>query len=109
MGLGLLAVAGDFWQAILLGGVIGFIGGGLVPLGAFAQSEVPDEMRGRGKPDGGKPGFGASHLYPSWLPNGQCRAASLLYTGWHGRGRVWASAGGISWCARCPTGTASGH
>jgi MFS family permease len=47
VGLSLLSVVGDFWQAIVLGGVIGFIGGGLVPMGAFAQSEVPDGMRGR--------------------------------------------------------------
>jgi hypothetical protein len=47
VGLGILAVIGDVWQALILGGLIGFIGGGLVPMGAFAQSEVPDEMRGR--------------------------------------------------------------
>jgi MFS family permease len=47
VGLGLLAVVGDLWPALILGGLIGFIGGGLVPMGAFAQSEVPDEMRGR--------------------------------------------------------------
>ena len=47
VGLGLLAVVGDFSQSLILGGVIGFIGGGLVPMGSFAQSETPDEMRGR--------------------------------------------------------------
>ncbi|HZA24717.1 MAG TPA: hypothetical protein VFA32_19325, partial [Dehalococcoidia bacterium] len=47
VGLGLLAVVGDFSQSLILGGVIGFIGGGLVPMGSFTQSETPDEMRGR--------------------------------------------------------------
>jgi MFS family permease len=45
--LGALAVAGDFWQALILGGLIGFIGGGIVPMGSLVQSETPDEMRGR--------------------------------------------------------------
>jgi MFS family permease len=45
--LGLLAVVTDVWQALILGALLGVIGGGLVPLGAFTQSEVPDEMRGR--------------------------------------------------------------
>jgi hypothetical protein len=47
MGLGFLAVVGDSSQALILGEVIGFIGGGLVPMGSFAQSETPDEMRVR--------------------------------------------------------------
>jgi len=47
VGLGLLAVVGDAWQAIILGGIMGFIGGGLVPMSAFSQSVVPDELRGR--------------------------------------------------------------
>jgi MFS family permease len=47
LGLGLLAVVGDVWQALVLGALLGFIGGGLVPLHAFTQSETPDEMRGR--------------------------------------------------------------
>jgi MFS family permease len=46
-GLALLAVVGDVWQALVLGALMGFIGGGLVPMSAFSQSAVPDEMRGR--------------------------------------------------------------
>jgi MFS family permease len=47
VGLGLLAVVGGVGQVIVLGGVMGFIGGMMVPMNAFSQSEVPDEMRGR--------------------------------------------------------------
>jgi MFS family permease len=47
VGLGLFAVVGDVWQVLLLALVMGFIGGGTVPLGSVVQSETPDGLRGR--------------------------------------------------------------
>jgi MFS family permease len=47
LALGLIGIAGNLYQALILAGLLGFIGGLDVPIGSLLQAETPDEIRGR--------------------------------------------------------------